>query len=386
MYKSTTAEPVDRMQAIRDFIIKSIFQHIPEQTTVTRKSKVGNVLAVSPEIQQQKYDITKYLRFKQYDDIVFEFYQALEDNFSECDLTAFYRNIKDLTITNKKRTLSEVLEGIIKGIIPTAEYHESLNTIYLIDNKSPSLKGIITHELLHMATTKKSKDVIFCGFYQYYKNKATGIGYALNEGYTEYLNRKYLQNDDLDEAYTSEQLIAQGIENIVGSKKMEQLYFAADLRGVINELAKYTSIDNAMNLIRTFDKIQRKAIAEDEKEDAYRTLREQVAAIYLEKQKQLLERGEISEQEYADRKIMYADIYINEKVAFAEGATLYREDCVLKVIDNNRGVAVITNTQKYRHKYGQVSTDPNITELVMGSYSYHDDYQTAVEAEHKRRG
>lgn len=385
MYKST-AEPVDRLQVIKEYIIRSLFQHIPEEATVTRKSKVGNILAVSPELEQQKYNISKYLRFNQYNEVVYEFYEALEDNFSSCDLTAFYRNMKDLTITKKTRTLPELLEGLIKGVISTAEYYESVNTIYLIDDKSSSIKSIITHELLHMATTKRSENVVFCGFYQYYKNKATGIGYALNEGYTEYLNRKYFHNDDLDEAYTNEQVIAQGIENIIGSKKMEQLYFAADLRGLIDELAKYTTIDNAMNLIRTFDKVQRKAINEDEKAASYKELREQVAAIYLEKQRQLLDEGKITDQEFADRKIMYADIYINENVAFSEGASLYREDCVLKVIDNSRGVAVVTNTQKYQQKYGQRSTDPNITELVMGSYSYHDDYQAAVEEEHKRRG
>ena len=157
--------------------------------------------------------------------------------------------MKSLTITKKKQTLSEKLEGLIKGVITTAMYDENLNTIYVVDHKSPSIANIISHELLHMATTKRTEKVIFSGFYQFYKDKATGIGYALNEGYTEYLNKKYFNKDEEEDSYHNEQLIAQGIERIVGSKLMEELYFKADLKSLVDELAKSTSIENVMILL-----------------------------------------------------------------------------------------------------------------------------------------
>ena len=234
-----------------------------------------------------------------------------------------------------------------------------------------------------MATTKKTEKVIFCGFYQYYKDKATGIGYALNEGYTEYLNKKYFNKDEEEDSYHNEQLIAQGIERIVGSKLMEELYFKADLKSLVDELAKYTSIENVMNLLKQFDSLHKKTIPEEDKESAYRELRKLVSAIYLEKQKQLLEQGKITEEDYKNRKLVHVDVYINEGIAFQEDATIVKGDSILKIYDNERGIAVITNMKKYSEKHGQAVNDDSIDELIIGNYSYTD---SIIEETRKRRG
>lgn len=368
---------------LKDSILREIFKEIPTRTTLSKTSKKGHVLAISPELEQQKYNINNYLNFNNYNSIVTKFYQVLEDYFEHCDLSSFYLNMKSLTITKKKQTLSERLEGLIKGVITTALYDENLNTIYIVDHKSPNIANIISHELLHMATTKRSEKVTFCGFYQFHKDKATGIGYALNEGYTEYLNKKYFNDVEDDGAYHNEQLIAQGIERIVGSKLMEELYFKADLKALVDELAKYTSIDNVMNLLKQFDTLHKKAIPEEEKENAYKELRKLVSAIYLEKQKQLLEQGKISEEDYINRKLVHVDVYINEGIAFQENATIVKGDNILKIYDNDRGVAVITNMKKYSEKHGQTVQDDTIDELIVGNYSYTD---SLIEETRKIRG
>ena len=368
---------------LKDQILKNVFSNIPCQTTISKKSKTGIIVETSPEFEERKYHINTYLRYGKYDTIISDFYEILESYFEHCNLSSFYRNMKDLTITKKKRTLTERIEGLIKGVITTAIYDERLNTIYIVDEKDQNIRNIISHELLHMATTKKTEKVIFCGFYQFYKDKATGIGYALNEGYTEYLNKKYFNKDEEEDSYHNEQLIAQGIERIVGSKLMEELYFKADLKSLVDELSKYTSIENVMNLLKQFDSLHKKTIPEEDKESAYRELRKLVSAIYLEKQKQLLEQGKITEEDYKNRKLVHVDVYINEGIAFQEDATIVKGDSILKIYDNERGIAVITNMKKYSEKHGQAVNDDSIDELIIGNYSYTD---SIIEETRKRRG
>lgn len=368
---------------LKDQILKNVFSNIPSQTTISKKSKTGIIVETSPEFEERKYHINTYLRYGKYDTIISDFYEILESYFEHCNLSSFYRNMKDLTITKKKRTLTERIEGLIKGVITTAIYDERLNTIYIVDEKDQNIRNIISHELLHMATTKKTEKVIFCGFYQFYKDKATGIGYALNEGYTEYLNKKYFNKDEEEDSYHNEQLIAQGIERIVGSKLMEELYFKADLKSLVDELSKYTSIENVMNLLKQFDSLHKKTIPEEDKESAYRELRKLVSAIYLEKQKQLLEQGKITEEDYKNRKLVHVDVYINEGIAFQEDATIVKGDSILKIYDNERGIAVITNLKKYSEKHGQAVNDDSIDELIIGNYSYTD---SIIEETRKRRG
>lgn len=368
---------------LKDQILKNVFSNIPSQTTISKKSKTGIIVETSPEFEERKYHINTYLRYGKYDTIISDFYEILESYFEHCNLSSFYRNMKDLTITKKKRTLTERIEGLIKGVITTAIYDERLNTIYIVDEKDQNIRNIISHELLHMATTKKTEKVIFCGFYQFYKDKATGIGYALNEGYTEYLNKKYFNKDEEEDSYHNEQLIAQGIERIVGSKLMEELYFKADLKSLVDKLSKYTSIENVMNLLKQFDSLHKKTIPEEDKESAYRELRKLVSAIYLEKQKQLLEQGKITEEDYKNRKLVHVDVYINEGIAFQEDATIVKGDSILKIYDNERGIAVITNMKKYSEKHGQAVNDDSIDELIIGNYSYTD---SIIEETRKRRG
>ena len=105
--------------------------------------------------------------------------------------------------------------------------------------------------------------------------------------------------------------------------------------------------------------------------------------IYLEKQKQLLEQGKITEEDYKSRKIAHVDVYINEKVSFPEDAVLIKEDCILKVYDSEHSVAIVTDMQNYSKKYGQSIEDDTIDELIIGDYSYKD---SIIEKTTRKRG
>ena len=92
------------------------------------------------------------------------------------------------------------------------------------------------HELLHLASRKRVGKIILSGFRQV--TNQTIMGRYLNEGYTEYLNQKYFSKKDRT-VYAEAVTFAQGIERIVGRKKMEKLYFDANLLGLIDHLGKY---------------------------------------------------------------------------------------------------------------------------------------------------
>ena len=381
MYR-VSAEQMPNWYQLKDNILTNLFMDLPTKTVVKEEPKTGVIIARAVELEQNRYNITKYLKFGQYNKTVTDFYQHMEECFSSYDLSAFYRNMKTLTLTNKKRSFSDYLESLIIKQPASATYYTDTNTVHITEEENTSVRNMINHELLRMSTTRECENITFCGFSQYHKDKKTSIGDALNLGYTDYINQKYFNRDYLEEANQNEQIIAQGLENIVGSRRMEALYFASDLRGLINELAKYTTIDNIMDLLRNFDRLQKQQIDESKKTNAYKELRQQIANIYLAKQTDLLNRGTITEQEFADRKIIHADIYVNENIVFAPGAQLYRQYGALKIIDSNRGVAVVTSHGKYQG----MNPEPTVEELLAGDYTYQDSFQKAVEDEHKRRG
>lgn len=376
MYKIETAKQPQVYQLI-DIILGGVFKDIPQRTALSRKTKTGTMIARAIELEQQKYNVSRYLNFDEYNQTIKEFCERLDDNFASYDLASFYRNLQTLKV-REKFNFSKLLDHIIKKEPSETKYDEVENTLHVEDK---NLKGRITHQLLRMTTTRQNESVIFCGFSQFYKEKNNSIGDALNTGYTEYLNKKYFQVDELVNSYSNEQVIAQGIEKIVGKNKMESLYFKSDLKGLVDELAKYTSIDNIMALLRSFDSIHKSQLPEESKQEEYCELRKVIAAIYLEKQKRLLEEGKITQEDYNDKKIIHGDIYVKENIAFDVDAQVIRQNNMIKVIDSNRGVALITSTAKY-----DTNTNDELLELVEGQYSYHDDYQKAVEEERKIRG
>lgn len=63
-------------------------------------------------------------------------------------------------------------------------------------------------------------------------------GRFLDEGYTEYLNSKYFKST---ECYKINKIFLKTLSIIIGEELMEQMYFNADLKGLINELMKYNN-------------------------------------------------------------------------------------------------------------------------------------------------
>ena len=195
---------------------------------------------LKPELERISEDINyndiKYLYLS---DEIINFIKVLKDNFSDSDLTNFYNNISYLDV-------------IIDD--PFGEYKNSYdpvnNLIYLESDKAESS---IYHELFHAASTCYKDDNVYCGFAQW--NDKIKIGVGLTEGYTQLLRERYFGEEEFKHGYAEEVKIVNLLELIVGKKQMGKLYLNSDLKGLINELSNYNSIEEIMNFIYSLDYI-----------------------------------------------------------------------------------------------------------------------------------
>ena len=349
-------------------IIRETFSHIPLNTTVSKKAKTGKIVTQTTYVYHGNYQINQYLHFDKYNEMISDFYDILDSNFGHCNLSIFYQNFKSLQIRDRKRNILDYLNIAVSGASAAAEYDQRKNRMYVVEKKQHKLKNVIAHELLHMATSKEDDFAMCCGFQQFNKNSKTLIGTALNEGYTEHINQQHFFPDYFEDSYLHEQSIAYEIEKIVGRSKMEQLYFEADLYGVIKELTKYVSLEEVIVFLRDFDKLHNKPVPMENKEQEFKALRKRIAEIYLKKQRKLLDKGKISEDEYKANKLIHADIFVNQEICFSEGAILDIVDDKIKIIDSNRGVFSAEHAESYLSN----NNLDEIIDIMDPTYQSHD--------------
>lgn len=123
-------------------------------------------------------------------------------------------------------------------------------------NYKKFIEKVLPHELLHMASSFCQNDTCYSGFSQFKKNDDI-IGTFITEGYTELLLLKiYPDKKYSSRSYAYERVVAEAIEQIVGYDTMSNLYFNANLFGLINELSKYNSIENVKDFIKKLDRLE----------------------------------------------------------------------------------------------------------------------------------
>jgi len=162
-----------------------------------------------------------------------EFISKLKKHFKHCNFDNFCNNVTTIKFIEKNSK--------IKGFLTFASYFTRDNKIEIY-NDEDSL--YLNHELLHMVSNKKiNKKLIITGFGMIDFKKRKKYGIFINEGYTEHLNRKYFYPNAIVgnqiPTYRTQVKFVQNIEKIIGEYLMQQMYFNADLKGLINELIKY---------------------------------------------------------------------------------------------------------------------------------------------------
>ena len=283
-------------------------------------------ITLPPKLDQKysEVDIEKLVEFE-YLEILISFVNYIEENFSNCDLTNFYNNINELKTKEKEFILTELLT--IKT--PGGTYKSKSNVISLHKDLSfESINPILFHELFHMASSVYDNGISYIGFSQ--KNHKEGtwrIGDGINEGYTELLRRRAC--DEKKELttinYNVSVEIVKRLEEIVGKDRMQQLYFKADLPGLIKELEKYSTEDEIAQFISGTDFIYNKLEFRNIDDNIIEMIRESFKNVYeymfkalVRKEKLNYEDGLIDEKELvkiiADKVMKYEkDHYIDYK-------------------------------------------------------------------------
>jgi len=202
-----------------------IYNELPNNYKIQKQN--NNKKIISKEFKKNNKQIKEkfYLYINKYISI-------LNKNLIHCNLENTTNNIINIKIEEKysKR----------KSFLLNASYYTKDNKIILY-NKNHYKKSL-SHELLHMSSTKKINDKLYlCGFAIVDFKAKKKYGTFINEGYTEYLNGKYFNNA---EVYETQMEFAKQLEKIIGVKLMEEMYFNADLKGLISELMTYKNTKN----------------------------------------------------------------------------------------------------------------------------------------------
>ena len=239
--------------------------------------------------------------FDELNEYIERFKAIFKENFTEEQYEKMIYLLSSLKI--KEYTMN--YDGDL--LISIGSYDSLNNTITITNYKDLDVElnkeEILIHELLHMASTNYSLDGERTGL-----NLAGILGVKLNEGYTEYLTRKYFTRGyKYTESTENSIIFAKGIENIIGSEKMESYYFNSDINSLIKDLSEYISIEDTIKLLYLIDRVP---------DTKYRSkdfdyVLKKISEINGMKLKKDLEKGNITEEEYEEQYAIKVREYRN---------------------------------------------------------------------------
>lgn len=321
------------------YFLSEIIDYIPMKMKLKRRTIEGIIQRNLTPTEQRKLSLNECLNHEENNYIIERFYNVLETQLSHCDTSSFFRNIQSLTIIEKPKTLRERLDEIL-SIKASGYYHTEENNIRIFsshtDPNNENVNATKTHELIHLATTRIQGDMTLCGFERTRNRISFATG--LNEAYTEIINRRYFAKRGVG-SYEELQPIAEQIENLVGRKKMEQLFFSNDLDGLVDEIAKYSSREDAIKLIQKMDYIYKCYGNPAEKliqETLCRQARVDIANIRLNYFKEKFESGKINEQSFK-AGLFYLELFTHNLTPY------FHYPPKAKIADE----AIISNTLDY---------------------------------------
>ena len=207
-----------------------------------------------------KKEVQKYLE---------RFIEKMEQNISSDNLMLMYNNLLSLKIEERDLyliVLSKLIFPFSKQYIgggysiisnKLTTYSSKIFQKKSGDNADLTLKGIYSHELLHMSSSCKNKFKRCCGFEHIYAPfnlyTKSQIATGLNEGYTELLNERIFGAENKGGIYEFYKEVARLIEEVIGRNEMTDMYFNNDLKGLVSQLSIYTSINNTKKFILNLD-------------------------------------------------------------------------------------------------------------------------------------
>lgn len=199
--------------------------------------------------------------------IINRIYTSFEPLVSNESMKIIKRNIESLKVNSNWIKSLELNFRRAGGVYDPLNHNIGENYFLTKLNISNYIEGkklfqkIISHELIHAASSFNDGRKIITGFCQYYiKPFMSVVGIGLNEGYTEVLSNKYVVDKKLivngkDTGYKYQRAVAELVELIVGKDQMINMYFHGDLEGLIKELSKYQDEMKVKEFILDLDTI-----------------------------------------------------------------------------------------------------------------------------------
>ena len=172
---------------------------------------------------------------RKHKNVIKEFTILIHDEFPYAQET-LDNKLQNLKIYMKKNSAGDNIGGL---------YSQNYNIILLSNDSNLDRKfkkTTLTHELFHMASAGLVDN-----------DYKTGDG--INEGYTEYLNSKYF-NSKHATGYFYLVLYAGILDDIIGSKILEEIYFKTGINGLRKYLSNYMSEEEINNFINNFDSLE----------------------------------------------------------------------------------------------------------------------------------
>ena len=261
------------------------------------------LLKSQQERVEEKYsccDNLELLRNEELRDILMTFKEVFRRSFSEEQTLHMYYKLKFLRV---RKDTSSRLFGMYLSL---GHYDSNNNIITIVGLDHPKVTSFLQeetyyHELLHMASTVRTKEARYVGF-----EIPDVIGRKLNEGYTEYLTRKYFtRKNNYTHTSNIDIIFAKGVENIIGVKKMQEYYFTGNLNGLVEELSQYTKRENVIKLLFLMDQLDTKFKTEKDIEDII----QEIANLNQKKLEKDFKEGKISEDEFEMKYIMNVKHY-----------------------------------------------------------------------------
>ena len=283
-------------------IIDDVLSKIKLNQVLSRKHKLSYITDLS---NINDFDITKYLKFNNYNEWIEEFYDTL------CKLSAegrenFEKNIKTSKIITIDLTPDKEKKSGVRGT-----YNPRTNKIEVMRLDKDTLYELkikLFHELLHLASNRDGEDGI--QLKRQINDSIYTYGVSLNEGVTQFINEQFFTYNFDSPYYVFEKRLAVGIENIVGTEKILESYFKSDGKILYNELCKYT--DNPLyidNLYIEIDGMNFEKMTSDQ-DEVYKDKKKMIGLLHKNKINEELVKGIIDPQEYKKQEFINEHAFI----------------------------------------------------------------------------
>ncbi len=283
-------------------IIDNVLSKIKLNQVLSRKHKLSYITDLS---NINDFDITKYLKFNNYNEWIEEFYDTL------CKLSAegrenFEKNIKTSKIITIDLTPDKEKKSGVRGT-----YNPRTNKIEVMRLDKDTLYELkikLFHELLHLASNRDGEDGI--QLKRQINDSIYTYGVSLNEGVTQFINEQFFTYNFDSPYYVFEKRLAVGIENIVGTEKILESYFKSDGKILYNELCKYT--DNPLyidNLYIEIDGMNFEKMTSDQ-DEVYKDKKKMIGLLHKNKINEELVKGIIDPQEYKKQEFINEHAFI----------------------------------------------------------------------------